>query len=535
MRTSVKLHCAALGVLRLVFSALNCVNMNQKRKCVTISNKQQIIEEIASGLRVKDVARKYGITSSSVSKIMKQKDHIASFSKSMHHAQLKKVSKMRCPTNVDAVLYTWFCQQRSWGQTISGPLLCEKAQEINKILNGPASFMASNGWLQKFKQRHGICQSSIQEKLSYNTEEIKHFPEKFHSFVKDHGYTLQNIYNADETGLYWRTLPQLILTAEHELSAANLKVSKERLTAMMCANANGTHKLPLLIIGKYKNPRCMKNVCKLPVIFTTQKNAWMDRTIFFDWYTNVFIKLVLEKQTEQGRNEKVLLILDNAPSHPSEDQLNSVNENFKVVFLSPNVTAILQPMDQGIIEQTKRNYRKNVLRLLLEANLLQTVFLKKLTILDCCNMIAEAWNNVLFNDLRRAWKNLLSINDAVDVTLNDNSNGRDESENCFNEISSVYTQNEIQSWINIDSRDQGWEPQNMNDIIDNLQNNNEHESAEEEESHDENDSKSVKLSKDIIQAVHIFKNWSQHQQECTMSDFISITKVLNVAEKLLGQ
>jgi len=52
------------------------------------------------------------------------------------------------------------------------------------------------------------------------------------------------------------------------------------------------------------------------------------------------------------------LILDNAPSHLSEDKLNFVNENFKILFLPPNVTVILQPMDQGIIEQTKQNYYK---------------------------------------------------------------------------------------------------------------------------------------------------------------------------------
>lgn len=240
---------------------------------------------------------------------------------------------------------------------------------------------------------------------------------------------------------------------------------------------------------------------------------------------------MLEKQTEEGRNEKVLLILDNAPSHPSEDVLNSVNENFKVLFLPPNVTAILQPMDQGVIEQTKRHYKKSVLRLLLNGNLPQTLFLKQWTIVDCCNTIAEAWNNVSFNNLRRAWKNLLPIDDSIDVTLNDN---RDESENYFNEISSeIYAQNEIDSWINIDAKDQGWEPQNINDIIDNLHNN-KHESADEDEPEDINNiSMPDKLPKDIVEAVHTFRNWAQRLRECTISDFNSVTKLLRIAENLL--
>lgn len=117
--------------------------MDQKpysRKFVTISDKQKIIVEIASGSTMNDMSRKYGISRSCVSKINKQKDYIASFSKSVHNAHLKKIHKVRRPMNCDAALYSWFCQQRSWGQPVSGPLLCEKAADINKTLGGPASF-----------------------------------------------------------------------------------------------------------------------------------------------------------------------------------------------------------------------------------------------------------------------------------------------------------------------------------------------------------------------------------------------------------
>jgi len=76
----------------------------------------------------------------------------------------------------------------------------------------------------------------------------------------------------------------------------------------------------------------------------------------------------------------------------------------------------------------------------------------------------------------------------------------------------------------------------MNNIIDNLQNNsNEHESAEEELQDNKNNPVLDKLSKDIVQAVHIFKNWSQRQKEYTITHFISITKLLSIAEKLLKQ
>jgi hypothetical protein len=51
--------------------------------------------------------------------------------------------------------------------------------------------------------------------------------------------------------------------ADNSLATKQLegrKQNKERLTLAVCYNVDGSDKLPLLVIGKYKNPRCFKNV-----------------------------------------------------------------------------------------------------------------------------------------------------------------------------------------------------------------------------------------------------------------------------------
>jgi hypothetical protein len=40
--------------------------------------------------------------------------------------------------------------------TISNEMIQLKAQELAKMLNPDVPFVASYGWLQKFKKRHGI-------------------------------------------------------------------------------------------------------------------------------------------------------------------------------------------------------------------------------------------------------------------------------------------------------------------------------------------------------------------------------------------
>ena len=50
------------------------------------------------------------------------------------------------------------------------------------------------------------------------------------------------------------------------------KHSKLRLTGMAAANALG-EKLPMFVIGKSKNPRCFKNVKKVPCRYRAQKKS----------------------------------------------------------------------------------------------------------------------------------------------------------------------------------------------------------------------------------------------------------------------
>ncbi|XP_057667237.1 tigger transposable element-derived protein 1-like [Diorhabda carinulata] len=99
----------------------------------------------------------------------------------------------------------------------------------------------------------------------------------------------------------------------------------------------------------------------MPIIYTSQKSAWMDSTIFVEWFTETFISSVKAHQSKNGKRKKTLLPLDNDPTHSSCDILNEKDEFIKVMFLPPNVTSLLQPMDQGVIETFKRYYRKELL------------------------------------------------------------------------------------------------------------------------------------------------------------------------------
>jgi hypothetical protein len=54
------------------------------------------------------------------------------------------------------------------------------------------------------------------------------------------------------------------------------------------------------------------------------------------------------------KNRKILLLVDNCPAHPHVQDLS----NIKLVFLPPNATYVLQPMDMGIIKSFKGYFRR---------------------------------------------------------------------------------------------------------------------------------------------------------------------------------
>ena len=113
----------------------------------------------------------------------------------------------------------------------------------------------------------------------------------------------------------------------------------------------------------------MKNIneTNLPVIYKAHRNALFSCEIFSSWFHNNFIPSLTTFQTEEKNvaREKVkaVLLLDNAPVHPAEDILRSDNGKIKCLFMPPNTSALIQPMDQGVIYSCKRLYRKKLAKL----------------------------------------------------------------------------------------------------------------------------------------------------------------------------
>lgn len=329
-------------------------------------------------------------------------------------------------------------------------------------------------------------------------------------------------------------MPTKSLVSKRETAAPGYKPSKSRITAMVCANSTGTHRLPLLIIGKAKQPRCFKGITKLPITYKNQKNSWMDSRIFIDWYENVFIPEVKKNQEKTGNTGKVLLIIDNAPSHPSEMLLESEGGKFNVLFLPPNVTSVLQPMDQGVIEAFKRFYRKQLLRMLLldletNAESVQTIY-KYVNLKDAVYMAADAWESVKEVTLKKAWHKL-SPEPQISSAENDASS------EVVSELSELMKdavgfeecdEQNINEWLNCDLDDPGYQIMTDEEIVEHIQ----LADKEDEEDYDDFTDESPTPSHD--EAFHCLETamrWLESLKECDTMQLLSLKRLRDLAAK----
>lgn len=328
--------------------------MSQARKnAMTIAQKMEAISAFEEKrLTVKELQSKYRCGKTQIYDLIKNKEQLKK--NWLHSAMSDKCVRLNRSTDFDQVntlVYQWLTTVRSKNLPVSGPMIQASAVKIAEAL-GLHEFKASNGWLDRFRQRHAVMYRQISgESNDVDPAIVNNWPSKLIEIIE--GYSARDIANADETALFFRAIPNKTMALKGDRCVGG-KQSKERLTILECAFADGHFEKPL-VIGKSRKPRCFKSVKidELPVTWRANKKAWMTAAIMEEWLLE-FNK----RMHKQKRN--ILLFLDNASSHPHLEL-----SNITLAFFPPNTTSILQPMDQGVIRCIKVHYRKQLLRELL--------------------------------------------------------------------------------------------------------------------------------------------------------------------------
>ena len=503
-----------------------------KLKTLTIPEKMKVLDAIDAGVGMRHVCERFDIKPSTFYDIKKAREKIRKRASELEDAggskHVPKRIKLAKYSDLDAAVFKWYKQQRSGGIKVRGVDLQDAALRLSKHL-GIANFQASAGWLFTFRTRHCLTdRRSAGEALSADESAVEPFRQKLVRIINESNLLHSQIYNADETGLYWKATPSNTQVNRSEKRVAGHKTAKERISVLACANADGSHRLVPMVVGKAKKPRALKNLSLPPCHYTGNKTAWFTQEIFIKWFHEKFVPEVIKFQREvlgiSRENVKAILLLDNAPAHPAERALVGLDGRIKVIYLPPNTTSLIQPMDQGVIEACKRGYRRRFQR---ECNVVieteedrvedthaqrTLANYKAYNIRKALENWKDAWLDVKVTTLNNAWNKLLKGTDVeVDFVGFDPS---DFMEELHRVGETEVTEENVVEWLECDKGEPGYRHETEEDIARSVQG----EGAEEEDEDDEEEEEGPrpKLSDiryyldKLLDAVEYYQDLNHH-------------------------
>ena len=119
-----------------------------------------------------------------------------------------KAIKVGMYYKLDSAFYLWFRQQREKGISVTDPILLERATEFYRFLysESPKPFNASYGYQWRFCNHFGIESLAITgKKVCANIVSADEFVSSMNKLTD--GYSLNQVFNCNETGLFHKMLP----------------------------------------------------------------------------------------------------------------------------------------------------------------------------------------------------------------------------------------------------------------------------------------------------------------------------------------
>ena len=218
------------------------------------------------------LAEKLGCGKTQVSNILKQKTLV----REEYERGFSSAKKHNCTSqysDVNDAVWEWFKKKTEQRIPVDGPII----QQRN--LATP-EFKASSGWFTRFKERHNLSQCKLcGESADVPEATVYSWKEPLGSIIS--GYETQDIWNMDDTGCIYCALLDKSLS-EKAKKCKGGKKSKEQLTVAFFISATGERRTTV-VIGKYANPRCLKNINNddLPCQYLNQQKAWMTSDILY--------------------------------------------------------------------------------------------------------------------------------------------------------------------------------------------------------------------------------------------------------------
>ena len=182
--------------------------------------------------------------------LKRKAEYLADSDNNVNPERKRQKTTINANEQLNTLIIQWLNDANTRKISVSGPLIQQRALKFAADL-GLSEFKASNGWLDKFLKRNNIVFKKMSgERGDVDSKCVSDWKDKIPSVCE--GYQPRDIFNMDETGIFFRDGKRTTFVPSGS-DCAGGKRSKNRITVALCASMTG-EKLKPLVIGKSSKP-----------------------------------------------------------------------------------------------------------------------------------------------------------------------------------------------------------------------------------------------------------------------------------------
>lgn len=219
--------------------------------------------------------------------------------------------------------------------------------------------------------------------------------------MEDESLLRCQIFKCDKTVLSYKSLP-------------NRRFPGDLITIMACSNADGSLKLPLVVLGKSVKSTTLMNLQNtLPIFYSHQTSLWIDSDVLNEWFDTEFTPRVTDFLKAKNLPLKAILIAENVPADAFQNRPTS---ELQIHLILHNLSSVVGPMNNESLQSVKMNYEYKLLRSIISAQddgQALNEHLKKINLRDFIYWISNSWDEVKPSTIVKCWKKILADNDEI--------------------------------------------------------------------------------------------------------------------------
>lgn len=312
----------------------------------TVDFKQATIAQVQAGSTVVDVAAVTGVHERTIRKWL----HALAEGKSLKAG--RPGPKTFLPKAAEDHLYDWVVGRQLIGHPVERAVIIRKAQEVGLLGCGER---VGHGWYKGFKKRYPALTVRSAQSLATKRNFVVHgdLTTLFNTLAKliiELKLDSSRVFNMDETAFQKQLKSKKVVAVRGSSNVWSTEPTANfHLTIVACGSAAGFVIPPAFVLpGKTVSPGLLENCEAKGAVVTTSASGFMNTTLFERWL-KFFASAVPDSIARP-----LVLILDGCGSHYSEEVLAAAEcLNVMLVFLPPNATHLLQPLDVAVFATLK--------------------------------------------------------------------------------------------------------------------------------------------------------------------------------------